>query len=84
MEDPVGDTELAEVVEHTGGVDSLHPVWGKPERQRCRARAAPHRPRVLRGACVAHVERLGQQHHRRQAKLLGLGVGGLGVALHLL
>ena len=67
VQNRVGDPELAEIVEHAGGLDPLNPLGDQAERQRRLLGERTDRARVLRCVGVAHVEGLGEQHHRSQA-----------------
>jgi len=67
VQDRVGDPELAEIVEHAGGVDPLDMLGCQPERHRRAFGEHPDGAGVLRGPRVAQVQRLGEQHHSSQA-----------------
>ena len=55
VQDPVGDAELAQVVQHTSRVDPLDAVRGESELDSCLTREPADRAGVLGGARVAHV-----------------------------
>jgi hypothetical protein len=75
VEDLVRDPELADVVQHPGRALALDARRGPAELAGDRLAQAPDRLRVARGPDVAQVERLGQEHRRRQ--LLVRGPGGV-------
>ena len=66
VQDRVGDAELAEVVEDARRPHALDPRRREAELARDLLAVAPDRLRVARGGDVAEVERLGEQHRRRQ------------------
>ena len=69
MQDRVGDAELAEVVQHAGGLQAVDARGARPSAAAVSRANCADGARVLGRAGVAQVERLGEQHRGREAQL---------------
>ena len=69
VQDRVGDPELAEVVQHAGGLQAVDPRGASPSAAAVSRANRADGARVLGRAGVAQVERLGEQHRGREPQL---------------